>query len=291
MSTLPFDFAFEDYPLAPLTLYNVGGPARLALAPRTIDEARDAYEWMRAQDSKRIVLGGGSNVLIDDNGFDGIVMITSGLTGISGLDDRRYAIESGVVLDRVVTDIMIANNYALVGALTGIPGTVGGAIYMNAGTVNGSTCLLLESVGVVTPADGYEPVPMTGSLYSYRGQTFCPRGGLILSGVFRFQLALEDQRAIYDHYIQRRKEKQPQGKCCGSVFKNPNGDHAGRLIEACGLKGARHGGAQISPMHANFIMNEDNATSADILALIALVKKTVQDTFGVRLEEEVVYIG
>lgn len=291
MSTLPFDFAFEDYPLAPLTLYNVGGPARLALAPRTIDEARDAYEWMRAQDSKRIVLGGGSNVLIDDNGFDGIVMITSGLTGISGLDDRRYAIESGVVLDRVVTDIMIANNYALVGALTGIPGTVGGAIYMNAGTVNGSTCMLLESVDVMTPADGYKHVPMTESLYSYRGQTFCPRGGLILSGVFRFQPALEDQRAIYDHYIQRRKEKQPQGKCCGSVFKNPNGDHAGRLIEACGLKGARHGGAQISPMHANFIMNEDNATSADILALIALVKKTVQDTFGVRLEEEVVYIG
>ncbi|MBX7258612.1 MAG: UDP-N-acetylmuramate dehydrogenase [Candidatus Hydrogenedentes bacterium] len=291
MNTAPFDFAFENYPLAPLTLYNVGGPARLALVPRTINEARDAYEWMRAQDTKRIVLGGGSNVLIDDNGFDGIVMITSGLTGVSELGDHRYSIESGVVLDHVVTCIMIPNNYALVGALTGIPGSVGGAIYMNAGTVNGSTCMLLESVEVMTPADGYACVPMSESLYSYRGQTFCPRGGLILGGVFRFEQAAEDQRAIYDHYIQRRKEKQPQGKCCGSVFKNPNGDHAGRLIEACGLKGTRHGGAVISPMHANFIMNEDNATSADILALIALVKKTVHDTFGVKLEEEVVYIN
>ncbi|MFA6243840.1 MAG: UDP-N-acetylmuramate dehydrogenase, partial [Candidatus Hydrogenedentales bacterium] len=129
------------------------------------------------------------------------------------------------------------------------------------------------------------------SLYSYRGQTFCPRGGLILSGLFRFEPVVEDQRAIYDRYIQRRKEKQPQGKCCGSVFKNPNGDHAGRLIEACGLKGTRHGGALISPMHANFIMNDDNATSADILALIAMVKQTVRDRFSVELEEEVVYIG
>ncbi len=291
MKTLPFEFAIENHPLAPLTLYNVGGPARLALLPRSIGEAREAYEWMRTQDTKRIVLGGGSNVLIDDNGFDGIVMITSRLTGIDDLGNCRCNVESGVVLDRVVSGIMIPNNYAMVGALTGIPGTVGGAIYMNAGTVNGSTCMLLESVEVMTPADGYQLVPMSDSLYSYRGQTFCPRGGLILSGLFRFEPAAEDQRAIYDRYIQRRKEKQPQGKCCGSVFKNPNGDHAGRLIEACGLKGTRLGGALISPMHANFIMNDDNATSADILALIALVKKAVRDRFGVELEEEVVYIG
>ncbi|MFA6243841.1 MAG: FAD-binding protein, partial [Candidatus Hydrogenedentales bacterium] len=161
MITLPFEFAIENYPLAPLTLYNVGGPARLALLPTTIEEAREAYEWMRTQDTKRIVLGGGSNVLIDDSGFDGIVMITSRLMGIADLGGHRYSVESGVVLDHVVSGIMIPNNYGMVGALTGIPGTVGGAVYMNAGTVNGSTCMLLESVEVMTPTDGYQRVPMT----------------------------------------------------------------------------------------------------------------------------------
>jgi UDP-N-acetylmuramate dehydrogenase len=289
MKTLPFEFAIENYPLAPLTLYGVGGPARLALLPRTLDEANDAYQWMAAQPDRRIVLGGGSNVLIDDNGFDGIVFVTTKLNGIEPLGDDRFHVLAGVVLDRMVRDVMLTNNYDQVGALTGIPGTVGGAIYMNAGTVNGSTCMLMESVDVATP-EGLRTIPMEDSLYSYRGQTFCPPGSLILGGTFRFTHAEKDQQAIYDHYIQRRKEKQPQGRCCGSVFKNPNGDHSGRLIEACGLKGTRHGGAMISPLHANFIMNEDNATCADILWLIDLCKRTVQERFGVALEEEVVYI-
>ncbi|GMV92458.1 MAG: UDP-N-acetylenolpyruvoylglucosamine reductase [Candidatus Hydrogenedentota bacterium] len=289
METLPFEFAMENYPLAPLTLYQVGGPARLALLPRTLDEANDAYQWMVQQPERRIVLGGGSNVLIDDNGFDGIVFVTTKLDGIQPLGDDRYHVLAGVVLDRMVREVMLANNYDMVGGLTGIPGTVGGAIYMNAGTVNGSTCMLMESVDVATP-EGLRTIPMDESLYSYRGQTFCPPGSLILGGTFRFTRAEKDQQAIYDHYIQRRKEKQPQGKCCGSVFKNPQGDHSGRLIEACGLKGTRLGGAQVSPLHANFIMNDDNATCADILALIDLCKRTVQKRFGVTLEEEVVYI-
>ncbi len=128
---------------------------------------------------------------------------------------------------------------------------------------------------------------MRPELYSYRGQRFCGPGDVILAGEFAFQASDEDQQAIYDHYIRRRREKQPQGYCCGSVFKNPEGDHAGRLIEACGLKGARHGGAVISEMHANFIMNEDNASFADIVALIELARSSVRERFGVELQEEV----
>ncbi len=227
METLPFEFAMEKYPLAPLTLYQVGGPARVALLPRTLDEASEAYRWMAQQPDRHIVLGGGSNVLIDDKGFDGIVYVTTKLDGIEALGDDRYHVLAGVVLDRMVREVMLANNYDLVGGLTGIPGTVGGAIYMNAGTNKGSTCMLMESVDVATP-EGLRCIPMDESLYSYRGQTFCPRGSLILGGTFRFSRAAEDQQAIYDRYIQRRKEKQPQGKCCGSVFKNPEGDHSGR---------------------------------------------------------------
>jgi UDP-N-acetylmuramate dehydrogenase len=289
METLPFDFALENHRLAPLTLYNVGGPARLALAPRTVEEAVAAYEWLKAQPGRKLVLGGGSNMLISDAGFDGIVLLTGGLERLEALGDDRYSAESGVVLDRLVREVMLPNNYDGVGGLTGIPGSVGGAIFMNAGTVNGSTCQLLESVEVVSP-EGYREVAMEPSLYGYRGQRFCPRGGLVLRGTFRFARAEKDQRAIYEHYLERRKEKQPQGYCCGSVFKNPEGEHAGRLIESCGLKGTRHGGAIISPMHANFIMNEDNASSEDILWLIDLCKRTVRERFGVELEEEVAII-
>ncbi|MDP7640053.1 MAG: UDP-N-acetylmuramate dehydrogenase [Candidatus Hydrogenedentes bacterium] len=286
MNAVPFDFAKENYPLAPLTVYCVGGPAKLALIPRNRTEAIDAYAWMLDQDLPKLVLGGGSNVLIADEGFPGIALFTSNLTGLEDLGGDRYFAEGGVVLNTLVQDVILKHNYSGAGGLTGIPGSVGGAIYMNAGTVNGSICQLMESVEVLG-SGGVSTVPMDESLYSYRGQTFCQPGVLILSGRFRFRRDEEDQRAIYDHYIQRRKEKQPEGNSCGSVFKNPEGEHAGRLIEACGLKGARRGGAVVSDLHANFILNEGSATASDILGLINLVKSTVRERCGVELREEV----
>jgi UDP-N-acetylmuramate dehydrogenase len=290
MSELPFDFAVENYPLAPQTLYEVGGPARLALLPRNRAEVEAAYAWMRTQDGPKLVLGGGSNVLVSDKGFDGIVIFTNALDRIEEVGEDRYVVEGGAVLDTLVQEVLLANNYAGTGGLTGIPGTVGGAIYMNAGTVKGSICELLESVDLVSET-GPVSVAIEPASYSYRGQTFCPPRGLIVAGHFRFTRAEDDQRAIYDHYIQRRKENQPQGRCCGSVFKNPENEHAGRLIEACGLKGTRQGDAVISSLHANFVMNEGKARCSDILALIALAKESVRERFGIELEEEVRVIG
>ncbi len=289
MSAIPFEFAVENLPLAPLTRYHVGGPARLALVPRTLDEAREAYAWLQTQPGPKLILGGGSNVLIDDRGISGAALITTSLNRIEPLSNDRYAVEAGTPLERLVTEVMLEHNYDGVGGLTGIPGSVGGAMYMNAGTVNGATCEWLESVEVIGPA-GPASVSVTPDLYGYRTQRFCPPGGLLLRGTFRFKPADHDQRAIYDHYIARRCEKQPQGYCCGSVFKNPPDNHAGHLIEACGLKGTRRGGAIISPQHANFIMNEDSATFADILALIDLCKHTVKAQFGIDLQEEVVIL-
>lgn len=290
VETCPFDFGTPNFPLADETLYGVGGPAQLALRPRARDEVIQAFRWMCRQGLPTLVLGGGSNALIRDGGFPGIVLLTDCLNQIEELGQDRCRIGAGVDLPSVVRDLMVPRNYKGTGGLTGIPGSVGGAIYMNAGTVKGSICQLMTSVDVVT-RDGAKTVTMSPDLYGYRGQTFCAQGDLILGGEFQFEVAEDDQRVIYDHYMRRRREKHPPGKSCGSVFKNPEGDHAGRLIEACGLKGVRHGGAVISPMHANFIINDANARCADILALIDLCKCTVKERFGLDLEEEVRIFG
>lgn len=290
MIDAPFDFAVKDYPLAQVSLYNVGGPADLALMPRTLDEVEAAYKWLSQQEVPRIVLGGGSNVLISDAGYRGIVLFTTKLTRIESLGNDRYRVEGGAILDKMLHETILKHNYAGVGGLTGIPGTVGGAIFMNAGTVNGSICELMESVQITTE-NGTQEIPIDSDMYGYRGQTFCPPSGLIVSGTFQFHPSNEDQRAIYDKYIARRKETQPQGHSCGSVFKNPPGNHSGKLIEACGLKGTRQGGATISQVHANFIVNDDKASSEDILYLIRLCKERVLAQHGIVLEEEVKIYG
>ena len=286
MASTPFEFDREDYPLAPHTLYKVGGPAALALLPATRKEVVEAYQWMRQQPGPKLVLGGGSNILISDRGFPGTVLFTGCLNGIEALGENRYRVDGGVLLDRLVREVLIANNFEGTGGLTGIPGSVGGAIFMNAGTVNGTICQLMESVDVLEEGEPQD-IAMDDSLYGYRGQGFCAPGGLILGGTFQFRKAETDQRAIYDHYIERRREKQPSGNSCGSVFKNPQDHHAGQLIESCGLKGTRRGGAAISDLHANFIVNDGGATCDDILELIALCKRTVLERHGIQLEEEV----
>jgi UDP-N-acetylmuramate dehydrogenase len=128
---------------------------------------------------------------------------------------------------------------------------------------------------------------MNPSAYGYRAQSFCRDEDLVLRAAFHFRKSDKNQQEICEHYLRRRQANQPQGLCCGSVFKNPENDHAGRFIEACGLKGTRRGGAVISAQHANFIMNEKNATCADILWLIDLCKRRVREKFGIELHEEV----
>jgi UDP-N-acetylmuramate dehydrogenase len=286
MDAPPFEFCKENYLLAPETYYRVGGPARLALFPRNADEATLAYKWMRAQPERRMILGRGSNVLIADHGFPGIVMLTKGLTGIQALGEGRYVIEAGYPLASLVREVIVPENYEGAGALTGIPGSVGGAVFMNAGTIHGCTCELVESVDLIT-ANGPTTFMMNPSAYGYRAQSFCRDQDFVLRAIFQFRKSDKNQQEIYEHYLRRRQANQPQGLCCGSVFKNPENDHAGRLIEACGLKGTRRGGAVISVQHANFIMNEKNATGADILWLIDLCKRRVREKFGIELHEEV----
>lgn len=283
---LSFPFCHQDYPLAPHTYYKIGGPADFVLIPENETELEQCYQILQQTPLPYFILGGGTNVLISDKGFRGIVLITSHYKEFKPLGNNQYFISGGIELDWVVKEILLKNNYEGVGALTGIPGTVGGALFMNAGTVNGSICDWTDKVFLLTP-EGQKEVEIKPDLYSYRSQKFCLTNELIFGAIFHFKKAEMEQYPIYEHYIHRRKEKQPQGYCCGSVFKNPPGHHAGKLIEECGLKGTRKGGAVISPIHANFIVNEDNATFDDILFLIHLIKKKVYEKFNITLEEEV----
>ncbi len=284
LMSLPF--CYKDFLLAPHTYYKIGGPADFALIPGNEKELEQSYQILQQIFLPYFILGGGTNILISDKGFRGVILITSHYKEFKSLGNDRYFISGGTELDWVVKEILLKNNYKGVGALTGIPGTVGGALFMNAGTVNGCICEWTEKVFLLMP-DGKKEIEMKSELYGYRSQKFCSMNELILGAIFHFKKSERDQQPIYEHYLQRRKEKQPQGYCCGSVFKNPSGFHAGKLIEECGLKGTRKGGAIISPTHANFIMNENNATFDDVLFLIHLIKKKVFEKFQITLEEEV----
>ena len=286
MNAVPFDFAQSHYPLAPHTRYRIGGPAKLALFPDSIADMKAACTWLAKNKMPYIILGGGTNVLIDDAGYPGAALFTTELKAMTPLGDHCYRIGAGVVLGDLVRQVLLPNNYSGVGALTGIPGTVGGALFMNAGTANGCVCQLVADVTLVENGQEHT-VPITTSRYEYRGQSFCHGHALIAAATFRFTPSEQNETQVYEHYIRRRRETQPEGWCCGSVFKNPPNDHAGRLIEAAGLKGKRRNGAVISEKHANFIMNEADASFDDVLYLITLVKDTVQKQFGVELHEEV----
>ncbi len=283
---MSFPFCQPDYLLAPHTYYKIGGPADFALIPKNELELEQSYHILQRLPLPYFILGGGTNVLISDKGFRGVVLITSHFKEFRTLGNNRYFVGGGIELDGLVKEVLLKNNYEGVSALTGIPGTVGGALFMNAGTINGCICEWTEKVFLLT-SDGKKEIEIKPELYSYRSQKFCSINELISSAIFHFKKSNTEQKTIYEHYIKRRKEKQPQGYCCGSVFKNPPGHHAGKLIEKCGLKGTRKGGAIISPIHANFIMNDNNATFDDVLFLIRLVQEKVYNKFGITLEEEV----
>ncbi|HOQ32158.1 MAG TPA: UDP-N-acetylmuramate dehydrogenase [Candidatus Hydrogenedens sp.] len=283
---LSFSFCHSEYILAPHTYYKIGGPADFALIPKNEVELEQSYQVLQQISLPYFILGGGTNVLISDKGFRGVVLITSYHKEFKPLGNDRYFISGGVELDWVVREVLLKNNYEGVGALTGIPGTIGGALFMNAGTVNGCICEWTEKVFLLS-SEGKKEVVIKPELYGYRSQRFCSMYELICGAIFHFQKSDKNQQSVYEHYMNRRKEKQPQGYCCGSVFKNPAGYHAGKLIEECGLKGIRKGGAVISPIHANFIINENNATFDDVLSLIRLIREKVYEKFNIKLEEEV----
>jgi len=280
-----------DEPLSRHTSWRVGGPARRFYRPADSD---DLLVFLRelSPDEPLLWLGLGSNLLVRDGGFDGTVIATRGrLEGLELTGDHLLRAEAGVACAKVAR---MAARQGLVGSefLAGIPGTLGGALAMNAGAFGGETWSLVRKVETVDrhgrlrvrlPEDfeiGYRHV---------RGQ---PGEWFIAATLELHEGAVEKGQEQIRQLLDRRSATQPVGlPSCGSVFRNPQGDHAARLIEAAGLKGERIGGACVSEKHANFIINLGDATAQDIESLVQLVQQRVEDEFGVRLRTEVKIVG
>lgn len=283
----------ENVPLAPYTSARIGGPADILLMADTSADLTSFITVMWEQEIPFTLLGGGSNVLISDRGVRGVVILNraKGVKFHTG-DQPSVTVESGVVFSNLANRCASKGLAGLEWAAA-VPGTIGGAVYGNAGAFGGDVSENLISAELLT-LEGKETFTVEQLGYGYRTSVL-KRGELkamVLSAKFALKNSTKDDVTVkIQQFSAHRKATQPPGASMGSMFKNPTGDYAGKLIEAAGLKGTRIGNAEISPLHGNFFINHENTKAEDIRALIELVQKTVKEKQGVDLELEIELIG
>jgi UDP-N-acetylmuramate dehydrogenase len=278
-----------DVPMAKYTWMKVGGPADFYIEPADKNDLISIVEYFRVHHVPYMILGRGSNVLISDEGIrSAVINIENSLTGLRRERDLVFA-EAGVRLTKFV-DFCIQNELAGVEMLAGIPGTIGGAVAMNAGAHGGEIADHLVDVEIIH--DGIvQRIKKDEQSFAYRRSRFAEN--VVLGASFQLQHGDKEKlSATRREFILKRNETQPlEFPNLGSMFKNPPNTYAAKLIEQAGLKGKRVGDAQVSEKHANFIVNLGNAKAADIVKLIDLVQRTVYQNSGLKLELEVKMVG
>ena len=276
-------------PMLKHTTFKIGGPVDLFINVNTKEKLRIILKAINESKIPLFILGNGSNILVSDSGIRGIVLKLDGdFTKVSFLDDNCICCGSGVTLAKLCSESLKSSLSGLEFAW-GIPGSVGGAVFMNAGAYSG------EMQDVVVSGNHIDGLGNLGTLknididFSYRNSIYNKKDYIITD--VTVQLKNDEYISIrnkMDEYMEKRKAKQPiEFPSAGSVFKRPKDNFAGTLIEKCGLKGKSIGGAQISSKHAGFIINKGNATCSDVLELIKLIKNSVFDKTGVLLETEI----
>ena len=278
------------------TTWRVGGPAEWFAEPASAADLMEQAAWAVAEGLAFRCLGAGSNLLIADGGLPGLTLCSRRMQG-SVLDAREGWVEAqaGEPLPTLARKVARAGLGGLEWSV-GIPGTVGGAVVMNAGAQGGCTAEWLHSVRVIDPAQPSRPFTLLASEldFAYRHSRLQAEPLIVLAARFRLEAGQEPAALIArtSANLQSRTSSQPyQQPSCGSVFRNPEPNKAGRLIEGLGLKGLRVGEAQVSPLHANFIVNLGDARASDIDALIALVRERVLAAHGIALHPEVKRLG
>lgn len=287
------DVLQENILLAPYTSARIGGPADVLLTVRSAGELADTMQRLWKMEVPYLLLGGGSNMLISDRGVRGVVVINRAKEVRFDMQNGpKVWSETGTVFANLARR---AASHGLAGLewATAVPGTVGGAIYGNAGAFGSEMSDSLIQVELLTEK-GRETWPVEKMGYGYRTSVL-KRGSskiILLSAELRLEHSTKETVSVkISQFSARRKATQPPGASMGSMFKNPPGDFAGRLIEAAGLKGTRIGNAEISPVHANFFINHGQTQAADVRALIHLAQKKVAEKFGVSLELEIELVG
>ncbi|MGB9698616.1 MAG: UDP-N-acetylmuramate dehydrogenase [Thermodesulfobacteriota bacterium] len=287
---------FYDVPLADYTSWRIGGPVDYLVFPRDAADLKEVLEWARRDKIPYFILGKGTNILVRDGGFRGMaISLADGFAQLAVIKSLAAEIHlhagAGLPLGMVI-DFCLQKGLTGLEFAAGIPGSIGGAIAMNAGAFGGEIKDVLQAVWVMDAHGNMREDPKEKLSFSYRALRMLP-GEIILGGLFRLRPAeitqvQEEVRKI----IARRREKQPYDfPSAGSVFRNPQAGPAGRLIEKAGLKGYRIGAAQVSEKHANFIINRGGARAKDVLKLIEVVRDKVWRETGVLLELEIQVMG
>ena len=278
----------EQVPLSRFTTFKIGGPARLLAEPGNLNALRALYRLAHEEGWPVLLIGKGSNMLVGDGGFPGLVILTRALSKAE-IKERRIRVQCGVSIPELARMAMKAGLSGLE-RIGGIPGTIGGGLISNAGSFGQSLGELVEEVEVLV--DGEREVLRGKEVYwGYRESSL--KGSTVLRASLRLvpgdKIHIEREMALWNR--ERRRMQPLDRPSAGSVFRNPGGESAGRIIEEAGLKGLRVGDAMVSERHANFIVNMGRAKAKDVTHLISMVKKRVEIAFSITLEEEIVYAG
>lgn len=281
----------ENEKLSHYTYTKTGGPADVLVFPKSKDEVAAVVSWVNEKQVPLTVLGNSSNVIIKDGGVRGIVMI---LTEMDHMEVKRHrlTVQSGARLIDA-SRMALAEQLSGLEFACGIPGSVGGAVYMNAGAYDGEVEEVIESVVVITREGKIKTYSKDELEFSYRHSKLQETNEIVLEVVFHLEKGKQETiKARMDDLTALRESKQPlEYPSCGSVFKRPTGYFTGKLIQEAGLQGLIWGGAQVSMKHAGFIVNINSATATDYIELIAHIKEVIMEHYGVPLETEVRIIG
>ena len=286
------DNIVKDEPMSRHTTFRCGGPATLFLRPGSEDELVRVVSLLKDKGHPYMLLGNGSNLLVSDKGYEGVVISLERLSELSLEGETSIRAQAGVLNSRIAS---FARENSLAGFefAAGIPGTIGGAMIMNAGAYGGEMKLITTSVRAITPDGEVKELTAEDCDFGYRTSALKREGYVVLSALLQLQKGNEKEITdLMTELALKRKEKQPlEYPSAGSTFKRPEGYFAGKLIQDAGLKGFSVGDAAVSEKHCGFVINKGQATSADIYKLIREVQKKVFEDSGVTLEPEVILVG
>lgn len=290
--TLGSDNVRLHEPMKKHTTFRIGGPADYYLCPHSTEELQKILQICRENKLEFFILGNGSNLLVSDKGYRGVVIqLWKNFSDIE-TEDNTITVKAGALLSKVAAEALEESLTGMEFA-SGIPGTMGGAVMMNAGAYGGEMKDIIREVTVLTREGELLTLSKEEMNFGYRTSVVKEKGYVVISAELQLRKGdREEIRKVMDELKERRVTKQPLDMpSAGSTFKRPEGYFAGKLIMDAGLRGFSVGGAQISEKHCGFVVNKCDATAADVLGLIGEVQKRVQEKFGVALEPEVKFLG